>query len=95
MSRSLEQKPVEVAALSAALRECALGVRREMEVSEAPIPSSTRLEQLKPYTRRAVQNLGRLRAVLDVPAPSFVRQFSKERPVVSLFFLILRLFAFI
>ena len=79
----LEQMPPAVAGLSSCLRQCVLGIDKEMSTSATPLLSTTRLDDLLPFTRGAVDNLAKLLAVLDTPpADAHLAPHSKTTPVV-------------
>ena len=81
----LEQMPPAVAGLSSCLRQCVLGVDKEMSTSATPLLSTTRLDDLCPFTRGAVDNLAKLLDVLDTPpADAHLAPHSKTKPVVRL-----------
>ena len=69
VNEELKRPEPSIHALSSSLRELAEGVSREMAAG-APLPPSTRLDDLKPFCRSAVSCLSKLHAVLDVVPPA-------------------------
>lgn len=81
---ALDDKPVSIPAVSGPLRQCLLGLSKEMDTSSVPLLSSTRLAELRPFTQRAVKNLPKLSRVLDIRADAHFAPHSKAKRLVRL-----------
>ena len=82
MTDELNKEIVELHELSKHLYLFVTGIRKEMETCDVPFLSNTKLDELRPYTKEAVQGLEQLQAVLDLPAPAHLTPFSKSTSVV-------------
>lgn len=80
---SLKEEAVDMQQISTDLRIVSVGVKKEMTEAKTPLPSKTKLDQLRPFTQATVKSLGELSSVLELSASPIVTPYSKNVPVVS------------
>lgn len=83
---ALEAKPVDIAALSAALRWISMGLTKELDQirQEAAhsFPIAVKAAQSKPFYKSSVQHLQRVSAAVDHRGPSILTTHSRDNPQV-------------
>lgn len=83
---ALEAKPVDIAALSAALRWISMGLTKELdqirEEAAHSFPIAVKAAQSKPFYKSSVQHLRRVSAAIDHRGPSILTTQSRDNPQV-------------
>lgn len=80
----LAAETVDIPQLSHTLGTSLAGICKEMDTSSVPLLNNTKLAELRPYTRYAVQKIPLMVKVLDVPAAAHCTPHSMAERVVSL-----------